>query len=107
MAFNKPSDRRIFLTANNIDYFKIFSFSQRKDGDIYCHWPNFSETKWVALINHNEELSVNFFNTPSNAQKLSIHRSGVAKHRQNDPDFDPTRIFGSHLLNVEKNELYK
>lgn len=46
MVFNKPNKRRIFLSSNRKDFFKIFSFIQEEDGDIYCHWPNFSETRF-------------------------------------------------------------
>jgi hypothetical protein len=105
ITFNKPNARRIFITQNKTDYFKIFSFVQEEDGSIYCHWPNFSTTKWISVTNHSNELKLSISDTPINSPKLSLHGSGVVKFKQNDFSTDENRIKGSHLINFEHSQI--
>jgi hypothetical protein len=105
ITFNKPNKRRVFISSNRTNFFKIFSFVQEEDGDIYCHWPNFSSTKWLYVSSHEEELNMQIANTPENSQKLSLHRSGVVKFKQREQEKDLSRIKGNHLLNFERNEI--
>lgn len=105
ITFNKPNKTRIFITQNKEDYFKIFSFEQKKDGSIYCGWPSFSDTKWISVTENSNELKLRISETPSNSSKLSLHGSGVVKFKQNDFATDENRIKGSHLINFERSQI--
>jgi hypothetical protein len=105
ITFNKPNTRRVFLSSNRKDFFKIFSFAQEEAGDIYCHWPKFSETKWLSVSTIEGALNIQITETSENSQKLSLHRSGVVKFKQRDETPDSNRIKGDHLINFESNEI--
>ena len=99
----KPNKRRLFYSCNQKDYFQIFSFTQEKDGSIYCRWPDFSESKWMRFVNTERGIIVENIDTPSNSEKLSLHGSGVTKFRKSGVLIDPERIEGLHLLNAKEN----
>jgi hypothetical protein len=105
-AMNKPNSRRLFITKDEISYFKLFSFYQNLKGDIYCGWPNFSETIWIRVkSNAAQELEIETTNTPQASQKLSLHSSGVVKFKQGEDVPDETRVKGIHLLNPDQKEI--
>lgn len=98
---NKPNKRRIFITYDKINFHRIFNINQSKNGDIYCSWPNYLDTKWVYKKENEGKIEFETTSTPSDSSKLSIHNSGVVKFRHNDFQFDPLRIKGNHLVNFE------
>ncbi len=106
MSLKRVEKRRIFL-GHNEEYFKLFTFSQKddKDGSIYCHWPDFIDTKWIEVESNPNELKVSTIDTPSNSKKLSLHGSGLVKFTQDKIGSGPLQIQGSQLLDSKKNEI--
>lgn len=101
---NQPSQRRIFIKKDN-KYFQLFSFSQGKDGSIYCSSPDFQETKWVTYIIKRDGPKLVIADSPGPG-KLSIHGTGMTKIRAHDKPVGHTLIIkGNYLLNLEKNQI--
>lgn len=106
MAFNKPNKRRVFLRPKSTGLsHHIFSFSQHKDGTIFCHWPNFANTNWISYEETTEGLVLRNLDTPEHAQKLSVHGTGVLHFTSGELNKYPGRIKGFHLLNEEENAI--
>lgn len=100
---NTSNKRRLFYSYNQKDYFQIFSFTQEKDGSIYCKWPDFSESKWLRFVDTKNGIATEIINTPPGSEKLSLHGSGVVKFRKSGVLLDSGRIKGLRLLNTKIN----
>lgn len=106
MNLARSEKRRIFL-GHKSDSYKLFTFSQKddSDGSIYCHWPDFVNTRWIGVENRENEIKLKTIDTPSNSLKLSLHGTGLVKFTQDKIGSGPLQIQGSSLLNLEKNEI--
>jgi hypothetical protein len=103
MIINSPNRRRIFIRYCNSLTFQAFSFSQKKDGDIYCSWPNFNESLWLKVSK--DDSSIAAFKSTLDSKKLSLHRSGITKYYQNDNLNDSVRIEGMFLIDHKNQEI--
>jgi hypothetical protein len=79
VRYNK---RRILITEESKTY-QILSLVQEKDGSIYCHWPDFTKTKWLDVLDTKYGTSVIITDSPGEG-KMTFHGSGMAgfkKHK--------------------------
>lgn len=98
---NSFSSRRVFINKK----FHLFTFTQEKDGSIYCSWPNFTSTKWVICKDSAEGTVAIETSTPNNG-KFTIHGSGMTGFRGHGDKYDNSIIFyGNPLVNEEKTSI--
>ena len=72
--------RRIFITDGEKS-FQICKFWQENDGSIYCCWPIFHETEWLApLLNKEGDPELKKISSVEEG-KLSIHSDGFCAFR--------------------------
>lgn len=95
------SSRRVFINKQ----YHIFTFIQEKDGSIYCHWPDFKQTKWIICKEATDGLVAIEANLPEEG-KFTIHGSGMTGFRKHHGRYDNTILFhGNHLINPDKIQL--
>lgn len=95
--------RRIFINKNG-KHFQIFTFSQKKDGSIYCSSPDFSDAKWISykITKNGPELITA---ATIGKGKISFHGSGITGIRSNIDTEHTLRIKGNILLNKKQKSL--
>lgn len=104
MVHEHPRERRIFIQKYEKNY-QIFDFSQKKDGSIYCHVPEFEKVKWLALSKTMQGLIL--LSIPSaEPGKLSIHASGQTHLTAYDnPTNHSLVINGNYLADINTKRL--
>lgn len=90
------SERRIFLESDG-QFFQLFSFSQHKDGSIYCASPDFNDAKWIGVSANGQTGRVEMVESVGPG-KLSLHGSGMTAVRAHDnPKGHQLIVKGNHL----------
>ncbi len=96
--------RRIFITEGK-EHYQIFTFSQEKDGSIYCNWPDFSKTRWVTVEFTSNGPVTKIIDSPGDG-KLTVHGTGMAGVRAYTGSYnDGIVIHGNHLTSPKDNKL--
>ncbi len=97
----KYPKRRVFINDKH-QHYQIFSFSQEKDGSIYCWWPDFENTKWYWGKPGPEGFTIEQAETPGPG-KFSIHGSGQTHFRGTQKAHPTVVIHGNKLVNEQPN----
>jgi hypothetical protein len=93
--------RRVFINKGE-DYYQLFSFTQDKDGSIYCSMPEFPEIQWMQLLVKDNLIQMQIVVPLEDKGKLSFHGSGMVAYRAHkDPKGHQLIVHGHHLK--EKN----
>lgn len=80
-------------------YYWFWFKQQKKEGSIYCGWPDFDVTRWGVIRGEGMIITT----TPiGGVQKLTLHKSGVVKFDHDKKSDDPHRIEGYPLYNYEE-----
>lgn len=98
---NSFTSRRVFINKK----FHLFTFTQEKDGSIYCNWPDFTSTKWI-ICKDTQEGTLAFETSTPNDGKFTIHGSGMTGFRGHKDKYDNSILFhGNPLINNENESI--
>jgi hypothetical protein len=101
MAEKTPFSRRIFIRAKDRTC-QIFTFTQNRDGSIYCSFPDFADAKWLSIQATDDGLHL-IGTKAIGSGKASFHGSGMVAVRSNsDPKGHRLVFKGNHLLDKKK-----
>ena len=101
---NQVDNRRVFINKGQ-DYYQIFSFTQHKDGSIYCGLPEFPEIVWMSIQNEGGTPGLIIVDPLAEDGKLSIHGSGMTTHRPHkDTKGHRLVVNGNYLKTTDDNK---
>jgi hypothetical protein len=102
----QPTKRRLFITENSQDFYKLFTVGQgSQEADIYFTWPQSKDTHFSLF---DPTKSPGEFKTlvAAEAGKLSFHASGQVHFAEDGMRArDEFVIKGNQLFNVTKSEI--
>lgn len=104
---NQSDKRRMFINKDETIY-QVLSFSQHKDGSIYCSMPEFINTRWLSfrLSKDGKTPEMVGVDSPPEDGKFSMHGSGMLTFRTHKDHHGHTLIIKGHpLLSIEKGKI--
>ena len=102
---NLPTKRRLFITENSKDFFKLFNVKQGSEkADFYFTWPDSGNTKFVLFDTWKQEKELRALDASNNG-RLSFHASGQVHFAEEGIKArEEFVVKGNQLFNPDKNE---
>lgn len=95
--------RRVFINKGQ-DYYQIFSFTQHRDGSIYCTMPEFPEIQWMHVFAKDNSIYLQIVDPIKEDGKLSFHGSGMVAYRAHKDSKGHRLVVHGHHLKEKDNE---